>query len=323
MIKYHPLEEIKDTYLENLDLKHKSIKDYGLLIDRYVNYLKRHNIRYAKRSDIIGYRDSMWKDGLQATTIQKQMVVLKNFYKWIRIHNGLGYGFDEDVYKKDVAEGIKGAKIEKRYRKEALSLEQAKMLMSYSKPVVSDVISLADFRNYAILLLMLTTGLRTIEIARAKISDIDTINDFKVLYIQGKGKDGKDNFVKLSDPVYQSIKDYLYWRADDNKYLFVSHNFSVNLEPIKVDTVRHSMKKLIDDCLGSNRRISVHSLRHTCATLSLKSGNTLEATQQLLRHANIETTLIYAHHLNRLKDDTVERITNQLFETNKEEKNNT
>jgi site-specific recombinase XerD len=317
MIKYHPLEEIKDSYLENLDLKHRSIKDYGLLIDRYIHYLKRHNIKYAKRPDIIKYRDSMWEEGLQATTIQKQMVVIKNFYKWIRIHNGLGYGFDEDIYKKDVSEGIKGAKIEKRYRKEALSLEQAKALIRFAEPVITDKMSFAEFRNYAMLLLMLTTGLRTIEVARAKISDLDTINGYKVLYIQGKGKDGNDNFVKLSEPVQQAIKRYLYWRTDHNKYLFAPHKGNINLEPMKVDSIRHSIKQMIDACLGSNKRISVHSLRHTCATLSLQSGNTLEATQQLLRHANIETTLIYAHHLNRLTDDTVERITEQLFEEEK------
>jgi integrase len=63
----------------------------------------------------------------------------------------------------------------------------------------------------------------------------------------------------------------------------------------------------------------VHSLRHTCATLSLQTGSTLEQTQQLLRHANIETTLIYAHHLNRINDDTVLKITSELFQGNEED----
>ncbi|AUD64591.1 hypothetical protein BK011_02435 [Tenericutes bacterium MZ-XQ] len=78
MIKYHPLEEAKDAYLEDLDLKRKSVKDYELLINRYIDYLKRHNIKYAKRSDVIKYRDSMRDEGLKATTIQKQMVVIKS-----------------------------------------------------------------------------------------------------------------------------------------------------------------------------------------------------------------------------------------------------
>ena len=41
MIKYHPLEEARDAYLEDLDLKRKSVKDYELLINRYIDYLKR------------------------------------------------------------------------------------------------------------------------------------------------------------------------------------------------------------------------------------------------------------------------------------------
>jgi site-specific recombinase XerD len=308
MIKYHPLEEIREIYIENLDLKHKTIKDYEMMINRYVHYLKTHNIRFAKRSDIIKYRDSMWEDDLKATTIQKQMVVIKNFYKWIRINRN--YYHFEDIYEHDVSEGLKGARIEKKHRKEALSMEQARSLIELSKPYTK---TLKGLRNYCILLLMLTTGLRTIEVSRAKKADLGTIDHFDVLYVQGKGRDGTDSFVKLSKPVKDAIKEYLFLRSDKNKYLFISNHNKETTTPITTDAIRYGLKNLLDFAGLSSSKVTVHSLRHTCATLSLQSGSSLEATQQLLRHANIETTLIYAHHLNRIKDNTVERISNQLF----------
>lgn len=313
MIKYHPLEEIKDIYIENLDLKHQSIKDYEKMINRYIYYLKKQNIRVAKRSDIIKYRDSMWEEDLKATTIQKQMVVIKNFYKWIRI-NRYFYHF-ESVYEHDVSEGLKGARIEKKHRREALSMEQARNLIDLAKTYTK---TLKGLRNYCMLLLMLTTGLRTIEVARVKKTDLSTIENYDVLYVQGKGKDGSDSFVKISKPVKDAITEYLFLRSDKNKYLFIANHDQETKEPITTDTIRYSIKNLLVEAGLSTPKITVHSLRHTCATLSLQSGGSLEATQQLLRHANIETTLIYSHHLNRIKDNIVYRISDLLF--NKEDK---
>jgi site-specific recombinase XerD len=250
----------------------------------------------------------MWEEDLKATTIQKQMVVIKNFYKWIRIHKDI-YHF-EAVYEHDVSEGIKGAKIEKTYKKEALSIDEAKLLIHVAKQKANTIIGL---RNYSMLLLMLTTGLRTIEVARAKRNDISKIDKHDVLYVHGKGKDGCDTFVKLSTPVKRAVLEYLFLRSDKNKYLFISHHNQRLTKPITTDAVRYSLKKLLDEANLSSSKVTVHSLRHTCATLSLQSGGTLESTQALLRHANIETTLIYAHHLNRITDNTVERISNELF----------
>lgn len=315
MIKYHPLEEAKDAYLEDLDLKRKSVKDYELLINRYIHYLKRHNIKYAKRSDVIKYRDSMWDEGLKATTIQKQMVVIKSLYKWLRRYNYMNRSYYHESYTEDISEGIKGAKIEKSYRKEALTLEQARHLIETSKVLADSMIGL---RNYCMLLLMLTTGLRTIEVARAKKSDLGKIQKQDILYVQGKGKDGADQFVKLSRPVKEAIREYLFIRNDKNKYLFISHHKKPEDKPLSTDAIRYALKDLLELAELSSPKITVHSLRHTCATLSLQTGSTLEQTQQLLRHANIETTLIYAHHLNRIKDDTVLKISNELFKRKEE-----
>jgi integrase/recombinase XerC len=70
--------------------------------------------------------------------------------------------------------------------------------------------------------------------------------------------------------------------------------------------------RLIEAGFDSDR-LTAHSLRHTAATLNLLNGGTVEETKQLLRHSNINTTLIYSHALERAKNDSENRIARAIF----------
>ena len=61
-------------------------------------------------------------------------------------------------------------------------------------------------------------------------------------------------------------------------------------------------------------RLTAHSLRHTTATQNLLNGASLEETQQLLDHSRISTTMIYAHALDRARNNSEERIARALFD---------
>ena len=61
-------------------------------------------------------------------------------------------------------------------------------------------------------------------------------------------------------------------------------------------------------------RITAHSLRHTAATEALKAGATIQETQQFMRHTNINTTLIYAHNLEKENNPCGELIANNLLD---------
>jgi len=309
MIKDHPLEACVNLYCENLDIKKGSIRTYRQLLNRYVYYLKRHNIKYAKRSDIIDYRESMWDEGLRANTIQKQIVVIRSFYLWVKLNQKI-YNL-EDAYQFNIAEGIKGAKIESNYKKEPLNIDQARRLIKVAKKSLT---STTGYRNYAIILLMIVTGVRTIEVVRARKADLSKAYKYSILYIQGKGKDGSDTFVKLPLEVTDGINDYLNRRQDNSRYLFVTHGNSSSCQQLSTDTIRKAITAIMKEAGIHNPKQTVHSLRHTTAYLNLQSGGTLEATQQLLRHKNIETTLIYAHNINRINDDSEFRISDYLFE---------
>ena len=74
---------------------------------------------------------------------------------------------------------------------------------------LSDNGTIRNFRNYVILVLILSTGLRTIEVSRANIEDVRINGNNKILLIQGKGHLEKDAYVKLTDEVCELIQIYL------------------------------------------------------------------------------------------------------------------
>jgi site-specific recombinase XerD len=256
----------------------------------------------------------MWEEGLRANTIQKQIVVIRNFYQWLKV-NQRQLEF-EDIYQYNIAENIKGAKIDRNYKKEPLNKEQAIKLIEVAKQKRSDI---TGYRNYAIILLMIITGIRSIEVVRAMKADISKLFNFSILYVHGKGKDGADTFVKLSPEVTDALNDYLNRRKDNSRYLFVTHGETSSCQQLSSNTLRRAITVLMKKAGIYNAKHTPHSLRHTTAYINLQAGGTLESTQQLLRHKNIETTLIYAHNINRINDDSEFRINNYLFNEEEEE----
>jgi integrase/recombinase XerD len=67
-------------------------------------------------------------------------------------------------------------------------------------------------------------------------------------------------------------------------------------------------RRVLKDCGLENSGITPHCLRHTAATMNLLRGGSLEQTRQLMRHANIESTLVYRDHIERMKDDSENQI---------------
>ena len=72
--------------------------------------------------------------------------------------------------------------------------------------------------------LMLTTGIRGVEVRRLKKKDFSVLNEQLILYVQGKGRDNADEYVKIPSGVEEAINDYLSKREDKSPYIFVSGN---------------------------------------------------------------------------------------------------
>ncbi|WIF88113.1 tyrosine-type recombinase/integrase [Acholeplasma laidlawii] len=150
-------------------------------------------------------------------------------------------------------------------------------------------------RDYALIYLMLTTALRSVEVRRAKIKDITSIGDTYIIYILGKGRSSKDSYVKLTPSVKTAIDTYLALRKDGNPYLFISHSFHTDTLYLSRNALKDILKRVLKVSSLQHLKLTPHSLRHTAATLNFKSGAKLEDIRLQLRHSDITTTSIYVH----------------------------
>ncbi len=306
MEKTATYKEYVKEYINYIDIKPNSKESYKRILLEYVSYIdKLPNL--PNREDIMKFRDQYLRKRLKAASVQKYIVVIRNFYRWLYI-----MGYEENI-----AEGIKGMKITSDFKREALSLKESiKLLNRARKHSTKNIIGL---RNYAIISLLLTTGLRTIEVERANVEDIDKIEDMHVLYVMGKGRDDKDSYVKLSKQVYKIIEEYLIKREDEYEALFINHGTVANGKRIKTRTIRAMVKEYLRQIGINSPKYSAHSLRHTTATLSLEIGATTDSIQQLLRHKDPATSQIYIHKRNRRKENYEKLISDKIFKNTLDE----
>ena len=291
--------ELCSRWVQYLDAKPKTIQTYTRNIKPFMEYLHLNGITHPTRDDIIAYREQV-KATHKPTTTQAYIQAIKLFFQWLE---------QEGLYT-DIAKHIKGAKLDTDHKKDPLTAKQAAQLLS---SINTD--SLTGKRDYAIISLMITSGLRTIEIIRANIEEIRNIGDFTALFIQGKGHDEKNTYIKLAEPVEKAIRSYLKARgkAPAAAPLFVSHAHRNDGERLTTRSISRLAKENLKAAGYDSERLTAHSFRHTAATLNLLNGATIEETQQLLRHTNINTTMIYAHALERANNNSETRIANAIF----------
>lgn len=288
-----------ERWIKYIDAKPKTVETYTRAIRQFFYYLQANNIEQPQRADIIAYRESLIQNR-KPTTVQAYIMAVKQFFKWTA---------QEGLYP-NIADNIKGVKLDAGFKKDYLTSKQVSKLLNTIART-----SLKGKRDYAILSLMVTTGLRTIEVERANIEDLRTVADFTALYIQGKGHTERTDYVKVPAQVEDAIRAYLTARGkvEDKQPLFTSIAHRNGGERMTTRSISRIAKDNMIDADLNSSRLTAHSLRHTTATLNLLNGGTPQETMQLLRHSNINTTLIYSHALERAANNSEERVASAIF----------
>lgn len=151
----------------------------------------------------------------------------------------------------------------------------------------------------------LYTGLRRSNILSLKWEEVDFANDLINVKVKDKNTAGGKN---LTIPMIHKLKEILQQQPKINEYVFNYHK-----SPIK--DIKHSWHSIFYDSKGKLKDPTLpytnfHTLRHTAATWILKKTNNLKITQEILGHANITTTMKYAH----VMDEEKRRALNSVFE---------
>lgn len=294
-------QDLFTRFINYTDVKETTLKGYAVCIRQFIKWMQENGIRQPQRDDIKAYKAHLEGQNFTAGTKAQYLRAVKHFFKWTA---------SEGFYP-NVADNIKGAKVKAdNTKKQAFSEEDIKTILNSI-----DRSTEAGRRDYAMILLSVTGGLRIIEMQRADIQDIATINGQKVLYIQGKGRDEKDEYTKLIPEVAAALEEYLQLRKPfkHNDPLFVGTSNRAKGQRMSVPSFSVIIKGRFKAAGFDSPKLTAHSLRHTSNTLLFKSGADLYTVQKHARHSNPATTEIYIHALDREKDKSEQSIYNQIF----------
>ena len=172
-----------------------------------------------------------------------------------------------------------------------LTLEEAMHLLSVVK---SDTASKTVVRDYSIISLFLNTGMRLSELVGLNLQSFDP----KITRVKVLGKGNKEREIYLNDAAQDAVKSYLRVRLDP-RYIHTSDKaFYLSGRQVRISpkTVQYIIYKYVDMAGYSSKKLSVHKLRHTAATLMYQSGNVdIRVLKDILGHEQLNTTQIYTH----------------------------
>jgi len=154
------------------------------------------------------------------------------------------------------------------------------------KEVAAILNSVHNLKHKAMLLLVYSSGLRAGELINLKVNDIDS-EQMRVFVRGGKGK--KDRVTILSKKALDVLREY-FKKYRPKEYLFEGQYggkySTTSLRSVFAKTVKNA---------GINKRVTLHSLRHSFATHLLEKGVDIRYIQILLGHNSSKTTEIYTH----------------------------
>lgn len=182
-----------------------------------------------------------------------------------------------------------------------LTLEESVTLL---ETVAADRDSPHRVRDYAILTLFLNCGMRVGELVSINLQDIDP--QLRSLRVVGKGN--KERVIYLNDACVAALTAHLAERLDPtngkvtDRALFLSNRGT----RFSDKGVQHMVYKYLAAAGLGARRLSVHKLRHTAATLMYQSGAVdIRVLKDILGHEQLNTTQIYTHLTSRSMEEAM------------------
>ena len=292
--------ELFSSFIDYLDASPKTVQTYTRALRQFFVWMGKNNVAQPRFDTVKAYRDELAAT-LKPATVQAYIFAVRRFFEWTE---------SEGLYP-NVAGKLKGAKISREPKKDYLTSEQAKrVLNSIDRDTVQGL------RDYAIIALMLTGGLRDIEVSRANIEDMRTVGNNTVLFVHGKGRDEKNEYVIVPAATENAIRSYLQARGhvEANAPLFDSLSNNSKGGRMTTRSISRVCKETMQAAGFDSDRLTAHSLRHTAVTLALiANGGNIQEAQQFARHANIATTQIYAHNLEKQNNSCSRLVANAVF----------
>ena len=277
-------------YLSEANLLEESKVTYTKSLNAFFAWLDNERAGGAminfSHTTVRKYLEGMKKQQISPFTIQVRLSAIKGLARWVVDHHdrlpslGAHHGDQPVSLDRDQLEGLRGIdrirspRLEQQFHRDGLSEEGRNWLLD----------CVADSKWQAIITLMGWCGLRTVEVTRLRICDVDFAA--RRLYVHGKGKDDK--------VAIQLLEECAYFVALYIEEYMCGHTGSEALFPgLTTRQIRYHTGKFLRKAGLKTARISAHSLRHTTGQVLLKQGVDPIYVQRHLRHKSFATTQIY------------------------------
>jgi integrase/recombinase XerD len=248
----------------------------------FLNNKKIDNIKNIKRKDISDYISYLKSNNMNASSIARKIVSIKNFHKYL---------MREKITNENPTESIDSPKIKKHLPK-VLNIEEVNKLLDITPKTAF------DYRNKAMLELLYATGLRVSELINIRGNDIN----LEMGIIRCIGKGNKERIIPLGDIAIKWIKKYIdEYRHSLLKGYMSDYVFLNNHGKKMTRQGFFKILRIIAKEKGIKKEFSPHTLRHSFATHLLEYGADLRSIQEMLGHSDISTTQIYTHIANETK----------------------
>ena len=285
--------ELIHNFINSLNRRPTTKETYRKALMEYFKWLGDTSPIGLTSNDIQRYKDYITSKDLSTTSVSAYLTAVRRFYDYLERLGRIA---------ENPAKKVKGGSRPQRHLTKPITRSDVKNLFESI-----DLSSPLGLRDFAILNLMVRCGLSEIEIVRANLGDIKTRNKQKIIYVQGKNRDKKDEYVILPPTVIRELDKYLAQResSEESEPLFWGIGNRAIRERITTRAIRARVSHYFEK-LGIKRKgITPYSLRHTAAMLAIESGATVSEIMQMLRVKTVNTALIYFEEAKELRKSKI------------------
>ena len=275
-----------------------TVRTYLAQIRGFVEWLQ-DNPQEITRRTFENYRNEL-KSSYSPSTVNLAMVTVRGFLGWLEL---------EGMIPTNPALGVKGIKRPKAsrtHKRDELTGSEIGRVLG-----LVDVGTPEGKRDLAMLRLMAYNGLRQIELSRLRFADYQTRGNYRVLFLQGKGRAESDEYTVLKPETERILGDWISvhpFAGNPERPIFCSLSRRSHGEPLSTSYIRRIVGDLYKRAGIREKSKTTHSLRHSAITAVLRNGGSVREAQIFARHSSYDTTLIYAHEIDRLENPPELRV---------------
>lgn len=295
-------------------VSNNTVQSYRVSLNLYVDFLteklnlplQRLSYDNVNRETVTAFLDWLQNErGCSAATRNQRLMAIRSFAKYSAMIDAANLYIQSEVGKVPVQKSP--SKIV-----EFLSDDSLKALLEQPNRSKRN-----GLRDSFFMILMYDTAARCQEMLDLKLRDF--VLDFASPYVMLTGKGNKTRAVPLMDKTVQHLNHYLdkfhpaeTRKNDDSLFYTIIHGRKNQMSP---DTVAHFMKKYGKSakplCADFPDNIHPHQLRHTRAIGWYRGGIPLVLVSELLGHANVNTTQVYAYADTEMKRRAINKAMSQ------------